>query len=1029
MATLTNKTIASSYPQLLSLPDGGGNGTTLVAITDGDAGNTFALQLATDKVQVVGELNIDQDATSGTAINIDTETQDGQGIYMDVSQQTSGYGININDVGNSRTTGGVLYINSNQNNSGTRNLVEFRNMHANATGTTALKIQQESTGLAINALGNVSIGDTTIPRLAAVSSLFDGALRLAHTGADGDIALFEMEGKKSGADADVCVMSFNNADSDDTYKRLAEIRVGRVGADNSGQFSFRTDNAGSFATRMTITSAGNVGIGTTSPSRELSVVSSSSKGGMSVEAANIPSIYLTDNHANVSRRQYVITSNFVEFGDFGIKQSSNATADPHDGTTRFYINNAGAVGIGTASPTHAKMEIVGDSDAFQLTMSDVADSDDTTKEARMGMLHYKQAEEPVTLFYAQSGSTANAIYIGGGTGVGNAATSVGIVTGANYNTASGTTRMLVDNNSRISLSNNDSGTGNTVFGHLAGDDLASGGNYNTFIGQNAGHENKLGDQNIAIGYQAMDASYIDDTQDAATVQNVFIGNNAGGGNWVTAACHSNTAIGAGVMAGAMNGATNNTAVGLVSSAAITTGDFNSGLGGYSNYNITTGEGNTSIGYSANLYNETGTYNTFLGTQAGQGATGQSHNGNVGIGYKGLYAITSGAYNTTLGYQTGINLTTGGANIAIGTDAMSVPTNPETSIAIGQNAMGSLQAGQAFTDVIAIGLNAVRGSSSSTDAINGSIGIGQDALRNITSGAGNTAIGYQAMDANTTGSQNTAVGYNAAGAIPGGAFGNTAIGYNALANGNNEATDENTCIGHLAGDLITSGENNVIIGAGADVGTNTDSNCIVIGREAIGQGTNKIVLGNSAHTDVYMASDSGATVHCAGIDFSASQPAPDAGSSSSEVLDSYEEGTWTPVLNGSTNGAAVNYDTQFGAYTKIGRMVHVTCHIAMTNFNNSGGAAISGDLTITGLPFTSSNTNDAYTNGIVRYGDFALPTSTDNSATVAPTVFASTNKNSASIGLKLYDNSSSNTNLQASEMSSDGDILFDVTYFV
>ena len=58
MATLTNKTIASSYPQLLSLPDGGGNETTLVAITDGDAGNTFALKLATDKVHVNGSLGV-----------------------------------------------------------------------------------------------------------------------------------------------------------------------------------------------------------------------------------------------------------------------------------------------------------------------------------------------------------------------------------------------------------------------------------------------------------------------------------------------------------------------------------------------------------------------------------------------------------------------------------------------------------------------------------------------------------------------------------------------------------------------------------------------------------------------------------------------------------------------------------------------------------------------------------------------------------------------------------------------------------
>jgi len=39
-------------------------------------------------------------------------------------------------------------------------------------------------------------------------------------------------------------------------------------------------------------------------------------------------------------------------------------------------------------------------------------------------------------------------------------------------TALGDPSMIIDGDSRISLSNNDSGTSNTVFGKLAGDDLA-----------------------------------------------------------------------------------------------------------------------------------------------------------------------------------------------------------------------------------------------------------------------------------------------------------------------------------------------------------------------------------------------------------------------------------------------------------------------------------------------------------------------------------------------------------------------------
>ena len=52
MATLTGQTIASSYEQLLSLPDGGGNSTTLVSITDGDAGTTFGFQISTNALMM-----------------------------------------------------------------------------------------------------------------------------------------------------------------------------------------------------------------------------------------------------------------------------------------------------------------------------------------------------------------------------------------------------------------------------------------------------------------------------------------------------------------------------------------------------------------------------------------------------------------------------------------------------------------------------------------------------------------------------------------------------------------------------------------------------------------------------------------------------------------------------------------------------------------------------------------------------------------------------------------------------------------
>ena len=53
MASLTGSTIASSYEQLLSLPDGGLNGNTLVAITDGDSSTAIGMKVATSKIEVI----------------------------------------------------------------------------------------------------------------------------------------------------------------------------------------------------------------------------------------------------------------------------------------------------------------------------------------------------------------------------------------------------------------------------------------------------------------------------------------------------------------------------------------------------------------------------------------------------------------------------------------------------------------------------------------------------------------------------------------------------------------------------------------------------------------------------------------------------------------------------------------------------------------------------------------------------------------------------------------------------------------
>jgi len=91
----------------------------------------------------------------------------------------------------------------------------------------------------------------------------------------------------------------------------------------------------------------------------------------------------------------------------------------------------------------------------------------------------------------------------------------------------------------------------------------------------------------------------------------------------------------------------------------------------------------------------------------------------------------------------------------------------------------------------------------------------------------------------------------------------------------------------------------------------------------------------------------------GIDFSSTGDG--SGTMSSEVLDDYEEGSWTPTAPQTTTLAIL-----YGAkYIKIGRMVHAKCYIGFTPANNTT------TFTIDGLPYTADNVTD-YGQGSVGY---------------------------------------------------------------
>lgn len=82
----------------------------------------------------------------------------------------------------------------------------------------------------------------------------------------------------------------------------------------------------------------------------------------------------------------------------------------------------------------------------------------------------------------------------------------------------------------------------------------------------------------------------------------------------------------------------------------------------------------------------------------------------------------------------------------------------------------------------------------------------------------------------------------------------------------------------------------------------------------------------------------------GIDFSASGQ---AGGMTSELLNDYEEGTWTPTMTSALG--VVTVTASAGSYTKVGNVVSVAFSIS---YSTDALVGIS-NLTIGGLPFTAA----------------------------------------------------------------------------
>lgn len=152
----------------------------------------------------------------------------------------------------------------------------------------------------------------------------------------------------------------------------------------------------------------------------------------------------------------------------------------------------------------------------------------------------------------------------------------------------------------------------------------------------------------------------------------------------------------------------------------------------------------------------------------------------------------------------------------------------------------------------------------------------------------------------------------------------------------------------------------------------------------------------------------------GIDFSAD---PHTAGMTSELLDDYEEGTWTPVVRGETTAGTYTISSAFAYYTKIGNQVTV---YASFGFSAASGGA--GVIRIQGLPFNYKADTAAVGNVKTVSYDF---TSANPSLSIIPNSALSSNR------LTIFESvdNAAGQNAPISGVTTSTTIAFQITYTV
>jgi hypothetical protein len=239
-------------------------------------------------------------------------------------------------------------------------------------------------------------------------------------------------------------------------------------------------------------------------------------------------------------------------------------------------------------------------------------------------------------------------------------------------------------------------------------------------------------------------------------------------------------------------------------------------------------------------------------------------------------------------------------------------------------------------------------SNSTGISESAFGSQAEKLMSSTSGyntaAGTFAIRGTLTPANNTGSYNSAFGAVSLSQISSASY-NAVLGYYGLFN--DVTGSYNTCVGAQCGEFITGGSTanttpsyGVFLGYNTEASAASDTNEIVIGASAVGNGSNTATIGNSSTTSIHI---NGSLINANGTLLSSSLTGAH-GAPASDVKVQLSDGT-------GTSGYAAVYDTNGGLTNGSPLIADVQVTVSSSTTINANSCDSGHTATMTGVTTT------------------------------------------------------------------------------